>query len=1142
MISTRSLLILLSIAMTLIALPALAQDKVEARSGTHKGYTRLVFEWPQKPAYSVSKEGGRILVRFSKAGSIDKSGVAAGDKNIRSVETLSAEGEPLQVAIAIPDGSRFRDFVVENKMVVDVYDSETAKAPEPVKEAAPAEKTAAKESAQEPVKQQAPAKDIAKDAVKEQPVAKAPEKEKGKGDFSITPAQTQQPAPVHAVEASTVAAPAIAPHTITMTTTFSVGVAAYVRAGNLWIVTDTPDLPSQPKIDGPQKERFGTFEKIDVAGGAAFRLPLPEGMHAYGDGGGLSWKITLTPEVRKTSPAIPAAETKDGQGQLVWPMQGMRKVLTVPDTTVGDTVTAVTSGNAKQYSGAGRNFVNLQSLDSAIGLAFVPRTDGLKTDLTTQQVIVTSGEGLKLSGMTMAPARIETPPPEEPKEPEIEKKPDEAPVAGADAKKPADEHHDAEKPAQDMALTEAPPEVQEGHEAVSAHEPAHEEAPAPSISTEQMAQAAGEKAQGNNIYNFPRWEMGGIQALDKNQHIMMTDVSAKPEEARVEDIITMAKMNIANNRSPEALGLLRVALQKVPELEGNTEFQALRAAALALSGKNDEAIEDLSRPELTKYDDVKYWRAYVLAGLEDWKQAGEVMPRDFTPIYAYPKDIRTTLLLTFTEVALRNGNVPLAQGVLKTLAPAVEKMPLWHASGYKYLMGEAQRQAGHAQDAEALWTPLVKDGRDDLYRAKAGLSLTKLQLDEKKIKPSEAIDRLEGLRYAWRGDELETLVNFRLGQMYLDNKDYLKGLTVWRNASTFSPGTQIAQDMKLAMGRSFRDVFANDRLKDISPLQAISLYEEFKDLTPPGDEGNRVVEKLAERLVDADLLGRAASLLEYHVNNRLTGDKKAAIAIRLAAIRLLDGNPDGALRSLELAEEALNKVDAGTVAPAPAEAAAKAGEAKADEAAAATPTTGPAKADPEKRRQIDLLRARALSMKKKPDEALAILEDMRLDPDVNRLRTDIAWTSGKWEEAAMALNDLIVTEDISPKMPLTDYQRDIILNRAIALNLSGNRVALANLRERYNGQMKGTTKGQMFEIVTRPRRPDMIGSREAISSMISEIDLFSGFLDSYSKMQESSKPGAPKEPAAVKEPVPADGKAAVEAEKTVTKLPEGAAQ
>ncbi len=1106
MVSTRLLLILISLMMVALALPALAQEKVVTRSGAHSGYSRLVFEWNAKPSYSLSKEGGRILIRFAKAGEIDKGGIGA-DKNVRSVEVLSGTSEPLQVAVGIPDGSRFRDFVVQNKLVIDIYDSEAAAAePAPKKEAKAAEP--------------APAKEIAPEKVTEKQSEKPVEKTKG--DFSVQTAQSVAPLPVHPVESTSVDAPAIEQHVVKIMSTYSVGVGAFLRAGSLWVVLDTPDLPVEPELTGPKKDSFPKFEKVEVADGAAYRMEIPDGLHVYADGGGLSWKIILTPKEQATKPALPASEEAGGQGKLVWPLQGMRKALMVPDPVVGDTITVVTSGNAGQYAGPGKNFVNLQSLDSVIGLAYVPRTDGVTPELTTQRVIVGSPSGLQLADVKDMPVRLPEPVTEEP---EQEEKPVEE--KAEEAKAPADETAAAEKPAEEHgehALTETPPTTQESVEAVAA-------------STADMTQMAGEKPTGNNIYNFPRWEMGGIQALDKNQHIMMVDVSAKPEESRAEDVITMAKMNIANNRAPEALGLLRVAIQKVPELEGNTEFQSLRAAALALAGMHDEAIVDFSKPELAKYDDVKFWRAYSLAGLEDWKQAGEVMPVDFAAVNAYPKEIKVPLLLTFAEIALRNGRVPVAEGILKTLESESQHMPLWHASSYKYLTGEAARQSGKAQQAEEIWTPLVKDGKDDLFRAKAGLSLTKLQLDEKKIKPAEAIDRLEGLRYAWRGDELETLINYRLGQMYVDNKDYLKGLTVWRNASTFSPGTQIAKDVKMAMNKGFRDVFANDRLKDVSPLEAISLYEEFKDLTPPGEEGNKVVEKLAERLVDADLLGRAASLLEYHVNNRLAGDKKAAIAIRLAAIRLLDGNPDGAMRSLEIAEDALNKVDAGTVETPKAEPA-PANATPAAEPAPAQPVT--TKSDPEKRRQINLLRARALSMQKKPDEAIAILEDMRLDPDVNKLRTDIAWGAGKWEEAAMALNDLIVAEDISPKRPLTDYQRDIILNRAISLNLSGNRVALANLRERYNAQMKGTTKGQMFEVVTRPRRPDMIGSREAITSMISEIDLFSAFLDSYSKMQEGKKSGAVKEPAAepvstekAKEPAP-------QAELSTKTLPEKA--
>jgi tetratricopeptide (TPR) repeat protein len=385
--------------------------------------------------------------------------------------------------------------------------------------------------------------------------------------------------------------------------------------------------------------------------------------------------------------------------------------------------------------------------------------------------------------------------------------------------------------------------------------------------------------------------------------------------------------------------------------------------------------------------------------------------------------------------------------------------------------------------------------------------------------------------------------------MYIENKDYLKGLTILRNAATLLPGTDINKDVNEYMISKFREVFNNDRLKKISPLEAIKLHEEFKDLLPPGEEGDSFVEKLAERLVDADLLGRAAALLEYQVNNRLQGDKKAEIAIRLAAIRLLDGNPDGALRSLEIAQDTLDKIAGRKPAdePKPEDVTPEAGDvaAKPEEKKVEVPVVSVKETvDPEKQRQIYLLKARALSMKKETDKALAILEAMPLDSDVNRLRTDISWSAGRWEEAALALNDLITAEDISAKRPLTDYQRDIILNRAISLNLSGNRVALANLRERYNPQMKDTTKGQMFEIVTRARKPDMIGSRQAIESMISEIDLFKGFVDGYAKID--AKPET-KTPAAAKEPIAAKGAKAPEkapekaadptAEKTTKELP-----
>lgn len=1040
--------------------PVHAQEAVKVRTGSHDEYSRLVFEWPSKPQYSVSKEGGRILVRFGKAGTPDVSGVDPSAKNISKVETISKEGESLQMGVTIPDGSRFRDFMVENKLIIDVYNSDGAAAPA---------------KAEEPVKEPEPVKVVEVPEPVKEPAAADSEQ-----DFSIKPAESANPAPLTQVEAAKMPVPEIGSHVISLTATTGFGMAVFERSGMLWLIVDTKDAGLAPQLTGPQKAQFGSFTKVALPEGIAYRMDLPEGVQVQTQGGGLGWQIILSTKAKNAKGVEP--QRSNDEGKLVWPLSEMRKVITFTDPVVGDKVVVVTASQADQLAGAPRQFVHLETLNSFAGLAFVPHVDDISTEVTLKTVIVGRPDGLALAA---------------------EK--DSQPAAIREATKQQPET---------IPATETPPVTPAETE---------EAKPAEGADKSKIASAIAEPPPTNNIYNFQRWEMGGVRELNNNQHVMMLDGAGKKANELAETMIALAKLNLANDRAPEALGLLRIALQSVPELKDNPEFIALRAAAFALSSKYDEAMTDYTDERLKPFLDVKYWNAYTLAGLEDWAQAFEKMPPSFEIVETYPLVIRAPLMLTFAEIALRGGKVGMAKDILAKLEPHLKELPLTDSASWNYLMGEAERQAGNAAKAEEYWAPLVKNGKDDLFRAKAGLSLTKLQLDEKKIKPAEAVDRLEGLRYAWRGDELETLVNYRLGQMYIENKDYLKGFTVLRNADTLSPETDLGRTVNEYMNKKFREVFNNNILKDMSPLDAISLYEEFKDLVPAGEAGDNFADKLAERLVEADLLGRASALLEYQVNHRLKGEKRAEVAIRLAAIRLLDGNPDGALRSLEIAQDVLNKVEpsAGTApTEAPPAEAVKPDEAKTEDAQPAPENKEPTATlgnDSEKQRQINLLKARALSMKNKTDEAMAILDKMRLDADVNRLRADITWSAGRWEDAAVALNDLLVMEDISAKRPLTQYQTDLILNRGIALNLSNNRVALANLRDRYNAQMKATDKGSVFEIVTRARQPDMVGSRESIEKMISEIDFFRNFLDGYSKLtdgpKKDEKPTAPATPA-----------------------------
>src|SRR6185295_262500 len=74
---------------------------------------------------------------------------------------------------------------------------------------------------------------------------------------------------------------------------------------------------------------------------------------------------------------------------------------------------------------------------------------------------------------------------------------------------------------------------------------------------------------------------------------------------------------------------------------------------------------------------------------------------------------------------------------------------------------------------------------------------------------------------------------------------------------------------------------------------------EFKDLTPVGASGDRMIRMLSARLVSVDLLDKAAELLQYQVDNRLDGVGQAQVAADLASIYLADRQPEKAMMAIE---------------------------------------------------------------------------------------------------------------------------------------------------------------------------------------------------------------------------------------------------
>ena len=796
------------------------------------------------------------------------------------------------------------------------------------------------------------------------------------------------------------------PTIFTVSSTKNFGMAAFNLEGHLWLVNDKSDLLIKPQLSGPGLETLGEMTEVTADHGNAYYSKIPQGVSLQGRGGGVLWRVLLGQSYDIAKAAKPVRADVDRaemrSGKLMWPMKGATSILNFKDPVTGRDIIAVTVTEASDFAGPAQEFVDFEVLESPIGLAIVSKVPDLQVTRVRGGIEISRPAGLSLVEESIIASM--------------------APLKTADLETPDDQ----------IIMTPADVDTAD---------------------------------TGVRIFDFKAWQLGGLPNTYENKRIILGNLREQSKLARSENLITLAKMYISNAMAPEALGVLNFAVIERKDLWDNPEFTALYGVGSALTHRNEEAYEYLSQEILDPFKEIRFWRAFVLADEGDWEGASETLPRNLSTLYDYPVLLQNRIVPSLAEIALRQGDLE-RTAILLDIAKANEKSMEAPQQAYlQYLLGEAARQEGNTEETIKAWEPLTK-GKDDLFRTRAGLALARLKVDEGEIKPEEAIDDLERLRYAWRGDELEVQINYWLGKTYFESGQYLRGLTIMRDAVGFDPGNPLAQRVAGEMADMFSELFLSPELETVSPLDAVSLYDEFKELVPLDERGNEIVERLAERLVQADLLGRAGNLLKYQLDHRLEGFDIYRIGMRVAAIRLLDNQPDAAIDALNVAAAKLQEL--------------------------------PEELRTEQRfRDVSLLRARALSRKGRPDQALALLNDLNRTPDMNRLRADIAWTAGYWDDAAEALGDVILDQNISLTRPLNEENTALLLQQAIALNLAGDRIALANMREKYTDLMVQTPKAKVFEVITRPRQSGALADRETLLSVVSEVDLFQEFLDSY---------------------------------------------
>lgn len=562
---------------------------------------------------------------------------------------------------------------------------------------------------------------------------------------------------------------------------------------------------------------------------------------------------------------------------------------------------------------------------------------------------------------------------------------------------------------------------------------------------------------GKSMFDFSVWRGKPTETFTEARQRLQQAIVDVPETERNRARLELARFYFARGYGEESLAILNWLAKQMPDLKAHADFVALSGAAKILAGRADEGLKELDSALFENQPEIALWQAVALAEMRDWVGAEERFVIVQPMLTSYPEPFFSRFMTLAIESALATDKSREAAEWLEFLLNNSEPEDRNEAA-IEYLRGAIHAKANRYNMAEQAWTKAASM-RDQLYKVRAELALIDLHIANKTLSPAKAANRLESLRFAWRGDDLEIDILHRLEQYYLQAGNIKMALNMLSRVQSLYPDSAYVPQMQGEMAQIFRDIFLGDLSKQVSPLDALTYYQQYRNLMPTGEKGIAVMRILAERLVAVDLLDQAGDILEDLARNKLQGEEKIHVATRLAAIRLIDNKPEKALEALDLVKDSVN--------------------------------------DAETRGEQLLLRAKALSEQRKFDDALTLLHDQASLP-AKLLRADIAMKAQKWQDAAQYLLQLAGPPPGEGKA-LSREQAMQLVNAAIALSLAGDANALDKLAIDYGPAMDKTKQSDTFRVLTQPDKMSQIQDLADVQSRLSDLDMFQGFLNAYRK-------------------------------------------
>jgi hypothetical protein len=527
--------------------------------------------------------------------------------------------------------------------------------------------------------------------------------------------------------------------------------------------------------------------------------------------------------------------------------------------------------------------------------------------------------------------------------------------------------------------------------------------------------------------------------------------------------LQLAKLAFAFKRYEEAGALLK----KIP-MEGQSrsliaQTRILRGAAYVLTNRADEAIPLLNDGKHLEVDRL-VWYAAALEKTGQTKKASAIFEENIDASRAYPPHLQV-------ELRLSEARTLFAEERFNRLEKRIFDMERLVPDGdipaeAKLLLAKAYLKQEKYPEAEKLLAEVSQsDNPAAAFMAQYEFVIHLLDHDE--LTKSRALAHLEDLRFLWRGGQLEQDILYRLGTMYINQEDYRKGLERLKYYSIYFSDSPIIEDVAEKMTQSFYDIFFNKKsLETRDPLEILGLYYDFRELTPPGEQGDQLIAKVGNELRQLGLFDRAIKVLKHQLEFRTQSPvEKAKLASQLAELYLISLDYEDGLNILASTES---------------------------------------KHIPnEVRQERRLLKARLLMASGKTSEAHDILM-AAVNQKSKFLRAELAWEEKDYPAFIKVAETLLVEQDSPEKWEAEDHTNFARL--AFAYGATDDIAKVKWLEKKYPLYVKQENVAQIFTFLKQNHENVDISKYKDKetnwSEIISKMDVYNDFHSLYNQYYE----------------------------------------